>query len=399
VENGIFSNQPDLQGARYGEGDLEAARGVFRDLFSKLGIEEWTDNPVGPLRLWWTQQGVQTTCYLIYLARIFYVLTRNVTSRSEPILYDKIRRLFAEIDEDTYKESLAELEVAYILGHAMSPISLEPLVPADRIGTANQPVSPDFGIRLPDGDIAIEVTVWHWQAMRDWDAASSEISRRLAARLRRAGLSRQLRLGLPLHVRPRDIETIASSQVVDNLRPEGAGRIEIELSNGVAELEWTGFTPISAHSMIDQDSLMIEGFGMGAIGEVAAFGSLFGFAWHPILDEAAFHEAVKSLRKALDRKRRQAVDGLPNILALGLGHHRLEWDMVWQIIVDTIWPNPKYRWISAIAGYTPERAWEHKHTTALIDFQWNPNAAMPAPQALRDVVERGATHHLPGRRD
>lgn len=388
---GFFEITPNLEGTRFGAKDLEGARGLYRDLFRKIEIEGWPANPIGPLRVWWTQEGTQTACYLIYIARIIYHLARNVTSRSEPIFYEKAKRLFTEMTASVYMENLAELEVAFILSHAMSPLSYEPMVPVEQIGSPSQPKSPDFGIRLPSGDIAIEVTVWHWQSLRDWDAAQGQISVRLGARLRRAGLGRQVRLGLPLHVQNADIEAIASSGVVDTMRAP-AGETTVKLSGGDATLEWAEFPAFASFAELAGSSQMAKGFGMGAIGSVE---KPFGFSVHPLFDERAFDEAATSLRKALDRKRRQAVDGLPNIIALGLGHHRLDWDWVLPMFAERIWPNPKYRWLTALAAFTPERAWDQATGTALIKFDWNPNAAILAPQPLRDVAERGATFHLP----
>ncbi|WP_328712230.1 hypothetical protein [Nocardia salmonicida] len=371
--------------------DLEGARTLYRDLFQKLGIDGFPDNPVGPLRVWWTQEGTQTTCFLIHFAWMIQHLSRNITSRSEPIFYEKVKRLFTEITDSAYAENLAELEVAFIISHAMSPLSCEPMVPAELIGSASQPKSPDFGIRLPSGDIAIEVTVWHWQSLRDWDAACGEISLRMGARLRRARLGRQVRLGLPLHVQGADIEAIASSNVVDTMRAS-AGEATVNLSAGEATLQWSEFPVFASFEEAAGGWQMAKGFGMGAVGSIE---KPFGFAVYPVLDERAIDEAANSLRKALDRKRRQVVDSVPNIIALGLGHHILDWDWVLPMFTERIWPNPKYKWITALAAFTPERAWDQPTSTAMINFCWNPNAAVQAPQSLRDVAEGRATFHHP----
>ncbi|WP_280242053.1 hypothetical protein [Nocardia abscessus] len=326
------------------------------------------------------------------MAGIFHQLANNVTQRSEVILYEKVKRIFGEIESAVYDEMLAELEVASILSRAISPISLEPMVPLELIGSANQPRSPDIGIRLPGVDIALEVTVWHWQALRDWDTAEGHISERLSARLRRADLSRQIRLGLPLRVHSSDIEMITSSSVVDALRAP-SGEMTIPLHDREAVLEWTEFPRFASLDQGLTISQMVEGFGMGAIGD--AFGHMFGLSSYPLLDERVLGEATTSLRKALDRKRRQAIEGIPNIIALGLGHPRLSWDLIGPVFLERIWPNPKYKWITALAAYTPERAWDQLEGTAMISFEWNPNASIQAPQLLRDVAEGRATHHLP----
>ncbi|MGW5310999.1 hypothetical protein ACWEQ0_14130 [Nocardia thailandica] len=389
--HGFFATTPDLEGTRFTANDLENARALYRDLFRKLEIEDWQANPVGPLRVWWTQQGAQTSCYLIYIALMIHRLSRNITSRSEPIFYEKLKRLFAEMPASVYVESLAELEVAFILSNAMSPLSYEPMVPAEKIGSSAQPKSPDFGIRLPGADIAIEVTVWHWQSLSDWDAAQEQISIRLGARLRRAGLGRQVRVGLPLHVKGPDIEAISSCDVINAMRAS-AGKKTFKLSGGDAVVEWAEFPIFDSFAELVGNYQIAEGFGMGAIGSVE---KPFGFVARPLFNDQMFDEAVDSLRRALDRKRRQCVDGLPNIIALGLGHHRLDWSWVLPIFAERIWPNPKYKWMTALAAFTPEKAWDQETGTALINFDWNPNAVVPAPQSLRDVVEKGATFHHP----
>ena len=193
-------------------------------------------------------------------------------------------------------ENLAELEVAFILSHAMSPVSYSLWSPSSR---SAPPVSRRRRILVSafQAENTIEVTVWHWQSLRDWDAAQEQISVRLGARLRRAGLARQVELGLPLHLQGADIEAIASSGVVDTMRAP-AGETTVNLSDGEAILRWAEFPVFASFEQMAGSPQMAEGFGMGAVESAE---KPFGFSVHPLFGQRAFDEAATSLRKALDR--------------------------------------------------------------------------------------------------
>src|SRR5207249_11963885 len=120
---------------------------------------------VGPLGRLWRSPGCEFE--LIDLARVLNTVERNITKRSVPEFERKVRELLRfksksrELlrlkGENPYIEAIAELQFIAVLGERASPISLAPLVPSDDLASPRRRKSPDLGIRLPDGDVAIEV--------------------------------------------------------------------------------------------------------------------------------------------------------------------------------------------------------------------------------------------------
>jgi hypothetical protein len=56
-----------------------------------------------------------------------------------------------------------------LFGERAGPISCEPMVPTELLGSPSPPSSPDYAIRLPDGDVIIEVTMMRAEVLDSWD--------------------------------------------------------------------------------------------------------------------------------------------------------------------------------------------------------------------------------------
>jgi hypothetical protein len=101
---------------------------------------------------------------LLNIATVVVELMRNASPGVGRTLTQRLRTMLRPRDGDTYQEALSELEVGGMIASRVSPVLLEPLVPTDwRSSQGEQPMSPDYGVRVPEGLVTVEVTVWHWR--------------------------------------------------------------------------------------------------------------------------------------------------------------------------------------------------------------------------------------------
>jgi hypothetical protein len=380
---------PQLAGTCFRADDLIAARSVYKDIFADLD-PEWPNNPRGPLATHWRAESVYSVTYLIHVARVLRQLSnRNVTTKSTPILRTKVKTLLRPPSPNAYEETLIELEVAAALSERISPISFEPLVPPSLSDAPSKPRSPDFGLRLPESDVTVEVSVWHWQALRDWDSKINRLRTLLGSKLNKAGLRRHVHVELPIRLSDSDLKFLTAKTVLQQMAA-ATGELTVE-TNASAIMQWFEMPHFESIEQVDFTQLP-PNVNSAVVG--SAIGSAFGFSYRPIVDDSWIEHCLPSLRKALDRKSAQRHESLPHVLTLGLGHHRLHWDWILPMFSQRIWPNDKYRWISALCAFSPQRDWQLNAPPTRLSFEWNPGATVRVPESLRGVAEGRETHHL-----
>jgi hypothetical protein len=132
----------------------------YRQVFELIGEEAWPDEPVGPLGDQWRGiGGAQSTHYLLNVGTVVMELLRNASPGIGRTLTQRLRTMLRPPDKQTYQEALVELEIGGMLATRASPILLEPLVPSGwRPSQGEQPVSPDYGVHVPEGLVTVEVT-------------------------------------------------------------------------------------------------------------------------------------------------------------------------------------------------------------------------------------------------
>src|SRR5262245_50457893 len=180
----FLTAQTQLKGFVYNEDDLREARMFLTQAITKHA-PDWLQEPRGILARYWNNDAPPGVLAVIDVARTLYDLTHTATNRSQPILVRKSIELLNTEREQRYEELLAELRVGALFGTRARPIAFEPLVPEELIGSAAQPPSPDYGIRLPGGDVQIEVTTLYVDALDGWERAMTDIHERISAVLDR----------------------------------------------------------------------------------------------------------------------------------------------------------------------------------------------------------------------
>ena len=59
-------------------------------------------------------------------------------------------------------------------------------------------MSPDYGVRVPESLVTVEVTVWHWEACAAWHRMYNAVYQTLSTRMIKRGIARSVRVELPL---------------------------------------------------------------------------------------------------------------------------------------------------------------------------------------------------------
>lgn len=386
----LASSAGDLVGTIWTPDGLELAKAVYREIFTRLNEWSWCETPVGPLGVQWKSSGMHPTSFLTHVAHMAgSLLYRHATKKSVPVILEKFRALLRPGSDAAFYETLVEFEVANCIAQLISPISFEPMVPPSTEPVSTKPSSPDLGVRLPEGDVTIEVTTWHWQSIRRWHGVTREMRRQLMDRLSKFGTAYDIELRIPLEsVLHTDVQAMTGPSVYNAILAVREGEITVPTSSGDAHIIWK---PLPVFDSLD-DWFRSGSSGAAVVGDgIARAGSC---TVSPIFDESTLINAAKSLRKCIDRKRRQTVPGLTHLLVIAIeGVIKEEW--VLPLIYRQVLPNPKYEWISALCLFVPRRNWELGPDSSGLRVCWNDKARLPAPPSLRAAFDHGIGFHLP----
>lgn len=171
--------QPDLTGTVYSIEHLEFARKYLTEVI-KQHDRFWLDNPRGPLGALWCREDTSAICHLISVANLLYFLRERITQSSLEILQEKIKTLLNLKSNKQFDETLTELQIAHELSCHVSPLEFEPCVPKNiKIANNNKPKSPDFSIKLPDGNVHLDATVFHIDILDQWNASIGYIRKKV----------------------------------------------------------------------------------------------------------------------------------------------------------------------------------------------------------------------------
>ena len=359
---------PDLSDTIFTNEDLLATR---KYLLLHLGREapDWLANPCGWLGKYWKQDDAYSACILIDFAGTIYRVASNVTERSYPLLVKKIvEGLLNEKTEEKFLENYTELEVASALVNYISPIALDPLATDETyLQSNNRPRTPDFGIRLPDGDVFLEVTMCYANILDEWDKSGDGIRTKIERLVFTTYKSRDVSIELPLK---HSIDSNILSDLLCDMDANENGSFPIG-DNGV--IQW---------KPIPYDPMM-----------------------HPVckvgrnlapLSEKENGLLVNAVRNTLNHKRdrQQFPKDVPVILILRLGHQRLVANAVVKLFLRRIWPNKEiYSWLSGICLFTPRQGFRPSSRGYHLEWCLNPSAQYPVSESMR-LMCQGKQYHL-----
>jgi hypothetical protein len=376
-----------------GAAQVQRVQDFCRQIFELVEEEEWPNAPVGPLASQWRGVGsAQSTYYLFNIATVLWELTRNPSPGVGRTIKQRLRTMLRPPDDHAYEEALVELEVGGLIATRVSPVLLEPLVPEDwRPKKGQQPMSPDYGVWVPEGLIIVEVTVWHWEAYAAWHRMNETIHTALSARMLKRGVARNVRIELPIGSPQEAVEYLWSHEFCDRVCDTESGAIVT--SDGAAprpiRAAWRPMLHFADHDSIDWAAVAANGglpFSAGP-----NIGQSFGYSINPCISEDDRDAALESLRKSIDRKKRQRDPNVPHFVAIASTFPRIAvsanefantWDVFGPLIEERLWPNPRYSWLSGVLQHRTNRVAPPSDLAYFIDYNPNPNAAIPAPETL-----------------
>jgi hypothetical protein len=376
----------------------------YRQIFELVGEEAWPDDPVGPFGDQWRGVGgAQSTYYLLNVATVILELMRNASPGVGRTITQRLRTVLRPSHDHAYEEALVELEVGGMLASRVSPVLLEPLVPRDwRPSEGEQPMSPDYGVRVPEGLVTVEVTVWHWEAYAAWHRMNETIHTALSARMLKRGVGRNVRIELPIRSPQDTVEYLWSHEFCDRVCDTESG--EIVTTHGAASrpirAAWRPMLHFPDPGNIDWDTVAANGGLPFAAGP--NIGQMFGYSVNPCINDDDRNDALDSLRRSIDRKKRQRDPNLPHLVAIGPTFPRIAvspsefantWDVLGPLIDQRLWPNPKYRWLSGILEHNTSRVAPPSQLSYFVGYAPNPNAAIPVPETMDRALKGEAEFH------
>lgn len=386
--------------------EIAGVQDFFRQIFEFVGDPGWPDDPAGPLGDQWRGGGgAQSTFYLINVATAIIQLMRNASPGVGRTITQRLRTVLRPPDNHTYQEALIELEVGGVIASRVTPVLLEPLVPRDwRPGQGEQPMSPDYGVRVPESLVTVEVTVWHWEAYAAWHRMDETIRTALMARMMKREVARNVRIELPLGSPQEAVKHLWSHEFCDQVCDAESGGIvsNADLAPRPITVTWRPMLHFPDPDNIDWDAVAANGGPPFTSG--VNVGQAFGYAINPCIRDDDRNAALDSLRRSLDRKKRQRDPSLPHFVALASTFPRITigpnefantWDVFGPLIEERLWPNPRYSWLSGVLQLRTNRVAAPDRDAYFLDYNPNPNAAIPAPETLvRALTGEGEFHAM-----
>lgn len=344
----------------------------------------------------WNNDAPPGVLAVIDAARTIYDLQRTMTGRSAAILPSKVARLLGSPDEETFEQNITELEVGALFGQRAGPIALEPMVGAEFIGTSAQPPSIDYAIRLPEGDIGIEVTTLRVAILDSWDRALAHLQKRIEGAISKGGLLKDVEILAPVGVRADQISRGQLRQLGRAFRERDSGQMTLRAGDVEVVIKWQplphlqlprGSNPFSHLSPQNRAAVMSSG-------NVQVMHAA-GFLVKPVIDPETFNEAVfQSVRNTVDGKEDQikGAGGGPVLLVLHNGQRQVKHEHIGALLHSRLWPNRVYQWLTGVGLYSGRRSYQAGERAPKLEVYWNPSARHQPTAAFKAVIEEGAVY-------
>jgi hypothetical protein len=365
----FLTGRPDLRGTGFSVADLLGARQLLIGILSE-DDPAWLRKPTGPLARHWIADSPYSAAYLIHVGWIINSLITYAEPKSMAVLRRKVRELFRTRDADAFEDRLTELEVGALIAERLSPIYFEPLAGSESGSEADRRKSPDYGFRVPEGSVLLEVTRMRIAFMVDWNRAAGLVTDRMANWVMDKGLRRKIDFYAPIDVSANELASLGSRDVLRDIERHASGVRHLQMSTGDAQIKWTdqagGVSDSSRESAV-QHAGLVE------------------MSYQAVFDDSIGERAIKSMRNSLKGKRSQMTAEAPYILAARID----EFDSasVSHTIMNHFFANPDYSWITGIVLYSPIRVWHEGAAPASLFLHVNENARFPIYDSLRRVLD------------
>ncbi len=377
---------PNLTASRFRSEDLRSAKKTWAAIF-KTYDPAWLAAPVGPLAKHWTSTGDPSAFFVMHVGQALSAVRHNLTEKSVPSFDERVRGLLRSNSEAAFQTSLAEFEVAAAFSEFVGPISFDPLVRKEELAAPDRPRSPDFAIRLPDGDVMIEVTVMTPSFLAEWEKAKAAVAHAIRRYVNKSGLRRAVEVRLPWTATPTEAVSLVTPRVLHAMRSQEEGRVSRWLGGWPASLRWSDLPILSGYPAGRSTRLNAS---------VPAIGSAVAISVSPCGPVGGFRERVlRSLRNVLDGKRAQFPFSHPYLLVLQLGHDQLPPSGLEELLASRIWPNSQYSWLTGVVLFIPPPVRGAAGSKTEMRLSINPAAEHPPSDALIALFEGRQQFHLP----
>ncbi len=401
-----MSSAPSLSGTIYTDNDLQKAREVWADVERRY-MPGWFTKPTGLVAKLFQADTQYVACLLIDIAAALYILSRNYTEKSKPVFEAKMKFLLTVADEKMFDELLTEIFVAANLAPAVSPMAFEPYVPRDRKGriirflrnimktNGQQPPSPDYAILLPDGVVAVEVTMLYIEQLEKWQRRVNAIRDLLSKKIgAEEGIYRDVDLELPLDFDPKLGNQLCERRITNDVMRRERGEVQLSVGQDIARLRWRPM-PIYERSTFDVRDVPAEVNSWIITAPRAAAKNGFGFKSRPTGNPQQIAKLMfRSLKNTLERKRDQFRGKNDRyVLVLKLGHHRMPSGLLHDLFRSRIWPNSAYDWLTCFGEFQPRRHYMKGSPGSSLTFQINPNGSPSAGPLLTALLDSKKMFH------
>jgi hypothetical protein len=380
----------DLSNYAFTGSDLTRAQDLWADCVTRFGAEKGHGR--SRLKTLLDATNAPAAVELVVLARNLAMLSQHLTAKSVPVFEQKLRELFRIPTAAQFEELAGELTIGAAITAASTPIALEPYVPTGAPSHARLR-SPDYAIRTPDGDIAIEATTLRVEAFERWDRLTRAVAHRVGNQVDKRKKFISFELAMPLSVRSISAGNLLTRVQVNGILATEIGSLTIPLAHRQATLRWSPM-PVLGPS----DPIPAEATTMAMASEIGALasGNGWSFAMDASLEEIR-ETILASLRQTVDAKLAQHPGVEQLLIVWRMGHHRLLVEAVSQLVVERLWPNPKYKRVTGIGFYEPWIPQKIGERLPKLVTLHNPHADPPASPAFLAVISGTSTYHDSGR--
>ncbi len=394
----FLDDTPDLSETVYNELALNLARSFWKAAL--LAHDPlWLKKPVGILSTKWKGSGPSSTCDLINMAADFQRLQDRCEESSRLVLVEKFKELVRASDRRQFDALDTELQIAAQLSDRVTPIIFEPLVPLADLKASKKPKSPDYSIVLPDGQVAIEVTVINVGPLSQWDKQATQIASQLVSRVTKGGVNRFVRGSYPLYYFRTPPSAGQIADLAQRIIKQESGEHRIVTGDQILSFRWEEY-PIYVVSGDDDGPPPTPPAGVTSFATTSGSPSNIGpvCAFEYAIERGDHEEIfVNAIRNSLKQKRKQFEVEAPYLLAVKLGHSRMRHDVFIHTVLNRIWTNPEYEWMSGIVLFIPSRRCFKRDVNRKLKLLPNKNARNPLPDSINRVFTAGGQYHLADR--
>lgn len=356
----------------------------------------WPKSPVGIIGRLWRDDATPSALKLIDVAQVLFLVSRAITLESAEVFAHKVRSLLNCRGEAQYDELLAELRVGALLAVRAGPVACEPLARPFDPRAAAQPSSPDYGIRLPGGDIVVEVTTLRIGLLDSWERAIEIVRHKIADAAVSANLAKEVEIHAPLRIRSDALNRNEVFRLLAAMKADPSGSMEVPLGPVTSTVMWRGIplielpTHSKPSSSLPSNPFPTDQHFSAVIGSATQVQSASASKVVLVLGPDVEQLFVRSIRNTLDGKRAQMQYEAPTLLVLQPGAWRVSGDYVRHLIDKRIWPNRDYAWLTGIGLLQSRRTFTRSESDTTLTVSWNGQPKIPRTAALTALIEQEA---------